>query len=244
MPRKRTRVTPFSTQGDGEVGVRIRKRADRSSNLSKAGRFGAVFKRDRADNKNYVELISQDFEEIKKIPNNSYVNKIDELNSDRKYIYNGVMDRLKEYKPFIDHVSSNQWNKRQQRGLPWKMDVFDFIREVYGSWIKLGMVRSDLRALDKPLVNRLEQALQERELPEDIYFPTEAKAALLKIGDPEKQKERLIIREFERVKKAESTARAKGRSAICVEQLDAEKVEIIKKYHRDRTERYWRKRLK
>ena len=97
---------------------------------------------------------------------------------------------------FIAYTKENTWETRRDRNFPWRMDVFDYLREVYGPWLGNGLTRSDIKAVDEPLYWRLYNELQKTPLPSDIDLPTGAEATLNSITDADEKEHLLKKREL------------------------------------------------
>lgn len=101
---------------------------------------------------------------------------------------------------FIAYAKANAWETRRERNFPWRMDVFDYLREVYGPWLGKGLTRADLKDVDEPLWWAINNRLRNAEMPEDINLPKDADAQLLSIDDPVKQAALLKARELNRAR--------------------------------------------
>ena len=130
-----------------------------------------------------------------------------------------VEKRLRYDLLFQAHVSNNMWSKRRQKGYPWKMDVFDFIEEVYSPWLDKGLLQSDIRHLNPKLYSRMHKQLslmsdEEREATLDrIKIPKERSEEALKlIADPFERASVSAIRRYHRETKAKQRQRLKQAS--------------------------------
>ena len=116
-----------------------------------------------------------------------------------------ALPRVKDDPAFRAHAAVHQWESRRERGLPWRMDVFEFIRDTYTRWLGHGLMRSDLRAVDKPLWVALCKRLKTDALPSWLPLPTEAEAKLDSIQNQTSQKlmqnARVLWREADRLKR-------------------------------------------
>ncbi len=106
------------------------------------------------------------------------------------------MDGVPLHEQFRRHAAQNQWRTRQKRGLPRRMDVLDFVRDVYGSWIEKGAVRRDLAAVDE----YLEGAIQRRKKPwpSDIKMRRGVRPVMTVVSTEEELAELLESRENHR----------------------------------------------
>jgi hypothetical protein len=113
---------------------------------------------------------------------------------------------LKEDPEFIQFVKNNLWGTRQERGIPWRKDVFEFITETYGpndktktDWIGRGMSQLDIKDGGDPgLYMQLARQISQKGRPKSFVLPTHSEASLSAIADPAERAYREIRRGLNR----------------------------------------------
>lgn len=124
-------------------------------------------------------------------------------------------ERISSLPEFQAHAAENQWKTRRERGLPWKQDVFEYVRDVYGSWIDRGtqegrpLTQADLKAVDEPLWQKFQQESSKRGVPEWLALPTDKRPLDEGVTDPELLKEIEAFRKVNRQRVQASRARHK-----------------------------------
>lgn len=116
--------------------------------------------------------------------------------------------RACENPDFKKYALANQWKTRRDRGLPWRMDVFEFVHNTYGRWIEhyadtpQPLTQADIKAVDQPLWQKFQQEIYKRGAPDWLKLPTEKSATLDAVVDPEQRelRERMRALESERSK--------------------------------------------
>lgn len=71
-------------------------------------------------------------------------------------------------------AAANQWSTRKDRGLPHRMGILDFLRDVYGRWLGGAMTQADLHAVDKLAYGafRSKIAKDNVKIPEQFPLPS------------------------------------------------------------------------
>lgn len=113
-------------------------------------------------------------------------------------------DRISSLPEFKAHAEAHQWNTRRERGIPWKQDVFEYVRDVYASWIERGqnegrpLTQADIKVVDKPLWEKFQQESSKRGVPDYLALPARHVVLLQDVSDPEERALRERMRDLER----------------------------------------------
>jgi hypothetical protein len=107
----------------------------------------------------------------------------------------GVMQRGKE----------RSWDTRRERGVPWRSDVFEYIRDNYVEWIP-GLTSEHLKAADGVLWAQFMKRKSADGLPPWLDVPTEAEARMRRLPDAAHRLRREGLREFWREESAKRRA--------------------------------------
>jgi len=129
--------------------------------------------------------------------------------------------KLTDRPEFREYAWKHQWKARREMGVDSEMSAIEFIRTFYKEWIEEGLVRADIRDVDRTLWEQLRKELRDLrrklralgiEEPEalvrEAWVPTEAEAALEPLSDEERERMN-IIRQYEREKKRYYRSRKK-----------------------------------
>lgn len=129
--------------------------------------------------------------------------------------------RLTDRPEFREYAWQHQWKARSEIGVDPEMSAIEFVRIFYRKWIEEGLVRADIRDVDRTLWEQLRKELRDLrrklralgiEEPEalvrEAWVPTVAEAALEPLSDEERERMN-IIRQYEREKKRHYRSRKK-----------------------------------
>jgi hypothetical protein len=107
---------------------------------------------------------------------------------------------LKEDQEFVQFVKDNLWENRRDRGLPYRMNILDFIEDTYSEWIKKGMLQSDLYGVDDAAYNAMRVKLSKSK---DTTFklPTKHEGVIAATDDPHEKEMILKAREVDRYRR-------------------------------------------
>lgn len=118
------------------------------------------------------------------------------------------LKRPSEDPVFQKHAEANQWKTRRDRGIEWRKDVFEFVKETYGDLIRQfkaegrPLTQADIKAVDLPLWQKFQQEASKRGAPQDIDLPTQKDAVLQAIDDPFEQEVLRRMRGYHRNRRA------------------------------------------
>jgi len=111
---------------------------------------------------------------------------------------------------FKAHAAAHQWKTRRERGYNWNADVFEYVRDTYGSLIEAArkagspLTQADFKIVDSNLWMRIQQVKKTQEMPEWLDVPTAKDASLRGLSEEELEKvlaARQSMRETEKLRR-------------------------------------------
>lgn len=95
---------------------------------------------------------------------------------------------MEDLEGYIAFAKNNRWSDRQERGLPYKMDVYDFLEQFYLPWIAKGITRADIKRHEESLWWGIQNRLRDKKpMPEKVFIPKDADIPFNQAATPEER---------------------------------------------------------